>query len=115
MGSRAGYFNRNNEEQPERQPKPLEKPRHFEYDQNKSISNKEKHGIDFEEAQELWNDNRKIENTLSYPEETRTMTIGLINNRHYSAITTMRNGTIRIISVRRSRENEVKQYDTTTD
>jgi uncharacterized DUF497 family protein len=111
MGSRAGYGNAGDR----RPQKPPVGQMHFEYDSNKSASNKKKHGIDFEEAQKLWKDNRKIENTLPYSEETRTMTIGQIDGKHYSAITTVRNGIIRIISVRRSRENEVKQYETTTD
>ena len=28
----------------------------FEYDPDKSAANREKHGIDFDEAQALWND-----------------------------------------------------------
>jgi uncharacterized DUF497 family protein len=94
---------------------PQNKERHFEYDPNKSIGNKEKHGIDFEEAKLLWKDIKRIENTLSYPKETRMMTIGQIKGRHYSAITTMRGDVTRIISVRRSREIEVKQYESAKD
>lgn len=35
-------------------------PRCFEYDQSKSDSNEAKHGIDFEEAQQLWSDERRV-------------------------------------------------------
>ena len=83
----------------------------FEYDENKSLSNKQKHGIDFEEAKLLWDDDRMVELTASYEDEQRVINIGKINARFYTAVTTMRNGKIRIISVRRSRKKEIEVYE----
>jgi uncharacterized DUF497 family protein len=41
----------------------------FEYDPHKSDSNREKHGIDFEEAQALWNDEVYLEIPAKTPDE----------------------------------------------
>jgi len=84
----------------------------FEYDENKSKINKEKHGIDFVEAQKLWQD----ENALIVPanivdEETRFALISKFKNKCYVAIYTLRNETYRIISVRRCRKKEEKSYE----
>jgi uncharacterized DUF497 family protein len=51
----------------------------FEYDPDKSASNKAKHGIDFEEAQMLWFDDAKIEIPARSDTEPRFMTIGRIS------------------------------------
>ena len=83
----------------------------IEYDRNKSIQNLEKHGIDFEQAQALWNDPRLLEIPARTEQEPRSMLIGKIGGRHWSAIVTYRNNTIRIISVRRSRIAEVNLYE----
>jgi uncharacterized DUF497 family protein len=84
----------------------------FEFDTNKSISNKEKHGIDFIEAQKLWQDTEVIElqSKNQELEENRFIVIGKINNKFYSAIITYRGKNIRIISVRRSRKQEIELY-----
>ena len=47
----------------------------FEYDTKKSLSNKQKHGIDFEEAKLLWNDDKMVEIKTSYEDEERFITI----------------------------------------
>jgi uncharacterized DUF497 family protein len=83
----------------------------FEYDNNKSDINKQKHGIDFEEAQLLWEDENLLEVPLSFADELRYLCIGMIQNRYYSAITTYRDENIRIISVRRSRKEEIYYYE----
>lgn len=83
----------------------------FEYDPQKSESNKIKHGIDFEESQELWKDSQAIEQDLSTKNEKRHMLIGLIGEKHWSCIYTYRNGKVRIISTRRSRVDEVEDYE----
>ena len=83
----------------------------IEYDRNKSIQNLEKHGIDFEQAQALWNDPRLLEIPARTEQEPRSMLIGKIGVRHWSAIVTYRNNAIRIISVRRSRIAEVNLYE----
>ena len=83
----------------------------FEYDPAKSLANKSKHGIDFEEAQEIWEDYLAVTIDLPEREEPRSMTIGSIQKRMWTAIITYRSGNIRIISVRRSRDKEILIYD----
>jgi uncharacterized DUF497 family protein len=83
----------------------------FEFDPNKSASNKKKHGIDFVEAQALWNDLDFVEVPLVTVDEQRYLIVGMINRKHWSAIITYRGGRVRIISVRRSRKEEVTIYE----
>lgn len=83
----------------------------FEYDNNKSTSNLEKHGIDFVAAQQLWVDPDLVELQVKSEDETRFLVIGLIAKKHWSAVITYRSSTIRIITVRRSRKKEVELYE----
>jgi len=85
--------------------------RDFEYDDKKSTLNLKKHGIDFVAAQELWIDPELVEVQAKSEDEPRFLVIGRIANKHWSAIITYRGHTIRIISVRRSREREVALYE----
>ena len=83
----------------------------FEFDQKKSRSNRDKHGIDFVQAQRLWDDPDILEIPARTEDEPRYLLTGKIENRHWSAIVTYRDDTIRIISVRRSRKEEVDLYE----
>jgi uncharacterized DUF497 family protein len=83
----------------------------FEFDIPKSLSNKKKHGIDFEEAQALWNDPHLLEIEARSSDEPRFLLIGTIHGKHWSVIVTYRGDKIRIISVRRSRKEEVDLYE----
>ena len=83
----------------------------FEFDIKKSDSNKTKHGIDFFEAQDLWDDPDLVEVPLTTSDEPRLLVIGKISEKHWSGIITYRNDKIRIISVRRSRKEEVDIYE----
>jgi hypothetical protein len=83
----------------------------FEFDEQKSRANLEKHGIDFIDAQALWSDSRLLEIPARTSDEARLMYIGRVEGRHWSAIVTPRAGKIRIISVRRSRPEEVAVYE----
>ncbi|HSH28966.1 MAG TPA: BrnT family toxin [Thiohalobacter sp.] len=83
----------------------------FEYDDDKSKANLKKHGIDFLDAQALWQDPDLLEVQARSDDETRFLVIGLIGSKHWSAIVTYRNGTVRLISVRRSRKREVELYE----
>ena len=83
----------------------------FEFDQSKSDSNFTKHGIDFVEAQKLWNDPMLLEIPAKTEDEPRYIIIGLIGGKHWTAVITLRNKHIRIISVRRSRKSEVAIYE----
>ena len=83
----------------------------FEFDPNKSDINKEKHGIDFIEAQELWNDADLLEIPAKTSDEARFLVIGKIDDKHWTGIITYRDNNIRIISVRRARNEEVEIYE----
>ncbi len=83
----------------------------FEYDRVKSESNKQKHGIDFDEAQDLWEDPMLLEVPAKDVDEPRAMVVGRIRGRHWAGIVTYRNGVIRLISVRRARKREVEIYE----
>jgi hypothetical protein len=83
----------------------------FEFDPRKSVSNKSKHGIDFHEAQALWDDPDLIEIPLRTSDEPRFLVIGKISVKYWSGIITYRSSKIRIISVRRSRKEEVDIYE----
>ena len=83
----------------------------FEYDEEKSNTNSEKHGIDFIEAQKLWEDPGLLEIPARTQDEERFLVIGKIEEKHWSGVITYRNMNIRIISVRRSREEEIELYE----
>ena len=83
----------------------------FEFDPEKSKSNKIKHGIDFVEAQLLWDDPDRLEVPAKIQKEKRLLLVGRISAKHWSAIFTLRSGRTRIISVRRARKQEVDAYE----
>ena len=83
----------------------------FEYDSPKSNSNRVKHGIDFEEAQRLWDDEFLIEIPAKNLDEPRFLVIEKIDGKHWSAVITYRGENMRIISVRRSRDEEIELYE----
>lgn len=83
----------------------------FEFDERKSQTNLEKHGIDFVDAQGLWRDPDLIEIPAKTTDEPRSLVIGRIAGKHWSAVITPRGDSIRIISVRRSRIEEVAIYE----
>ncbi len=83
----------------------------FEFDPKKSEGNRSKHGIDFVDAQKLWDDSNLLEIPARTEDEPRSVLIGRIEAKHWSAIVTYRGDHIRIISVRRSRDEEVTLYE----
>jgi uncharacterized DUF497 family protein len=83
----------------------------FEFDKRKSQINKKKQGIDFIEAQALWNDPDRIEIPANTIDEVRFLVISKIFDKHWSAIITYRKEKIRIISARRSRREEIEIYE----
>lgn len=83
----------------------------FEYDPQKSQRNREKHGIDFESAQAIWDDADYLEIPAKTLDELRWLIIGKIGGKCWSAVITYRGENIRIISVRRSREEEAELYE----
>ena len=83
----------------------------YEFDERKSRANKDKHGIDFVEAQALWLDERLIEVPARSDDEPRFLVVGLIDSKPWSAFITYRGDVVRLISVRRSRAEEVAIYE----
>jgi uncharacterized protein len=85
----------------------------FEFDPEKSVSNHAKHGIDFIEAQKLWNDPFLLIVEAKTIDEARYLAIGQIGFHHWTGVYTLRHGNVRIVSVRRAREEEVRYYEST--
>ena len=83
----------------------------FEYDPHKSDLNRAKHGIDFDEAQAIWDDDALLEIPARNLDEPRFLVIGKIKGKHWSAVITYRGENIRIISVRHSRDEEIEHYE----
>ncbi|MEA2067982.1 MAG: BrnT family toxin [Verrucomicrobiota bacterium] len=83
----------------------------FEFDLKKSNGNKQKHGINFIDAQALWDDPDLIEIPARTEDEPRFLIIGRIKNKHWSGVVTYRGENVRIISVRRSRIEEFEVYE----
>jgi uncharacterized DUF497 family protein len=83
----------------------------FQFDERKSRVNKRKHGIDFVEAQAIWDDPDRIEIPAKTIDKERFLIIGEISDKYWSTIITYRNEIIRIISVRRSRKEEIEIYE----
>lgn len=82
----------------------------FEFDPAKSKSNREKHGIDFIEAQQLWEDEDRLEIPARTEDEPRYVLIAALKQKLWSAFFTYRTERIRLISVRRAREEERDLY-----
>ncbi|MDP3256041.1 MAG: BrnT family toxin [Bosea sp. (in: a-proteobacteria)] len=83
----------------------------FEFDPLKSAANLAKHGIDFQQAQALWEDARLLEAPARTEGEPRFMAVGMIGQKHWSAIYVYRGDRVRIISVRRARSEEIEYYE----
>ena len=85
----------------------------FEWDENKNKSNQDKHGIDFNDAKEVFEDNnRKTSPDLrqNYGED-RWITIGKILDIIIVVVYTVRNTAYRIISARYAKKKERKFYN----
>jgi len=83
----------------------------FEFDPMKSKTNKNKHGIYFIEAQELWSDADLLEIPARTTDEQRFLVVGKIGGKHWAGIVTYRNENLRIISLRRARNEEIELYE----
>lgn len=82
----------------------------FEFDTLKSTINLEKHGIDFVEAQQLWEDKDRLEIEARTEDEPRYVLIAVLGQKLWSAFFTYRKGRVRLISVRRARKEERELY-----
>jgi len=85
----------------------------FEFDPKKSAANQRKYGIDFIEAQALWADPDFVEIPARTTDEPRSLVVGRIEEKHWSAVITPRDARTRIISVRRARAEEIDVYEST--
>ncbi|MDP1595836.1 MAG: BrnT family toxin [Methylotenera sp.] len=83
----------------------------FEFDEAKSQANLLKHGINFIDAQALWSDSSLLEIPAKTEDEPRFLMVGIIDGKYWSAVITYRDTNIRLISVRRSRTEEVALYE----
>ena len=83
----------------------------FEFDPNKSAMNKKKHGIDFIDAQVLWKDPDLLEIPARTEDEPRFLDVGRIEDKHWAAVITYRDDSVRLISVRRARNTEIELYE----
>ena len=84
----------------------------FEYDPEKSESNRDRHGIDFAEAQKLWDGPHIIIPAKNIMEESRSAILGHIGKHVYMAVFTVRSGRFRVISCHRADKKWVKIYET---
>ena len=82
----------------------------FEFDPEKSHTNKIKHGIDFLEAQALWTDSDGIEVPALTRDEPQFGRIACYGGELWTAFYTHRADRIRLFSVRRARLKEEEIY-----
>ena len=83
----------------------------FEFDPARSASNLEKHGIDFDAVQAIWQDLMRAETPARTTDEPRWLVVGQIDGQHWSVVVTYRGSRVRIVSARRSRKEEVMLYE----
>lgn len=85
----------------------------FEWDNKKSQTNKQKHGISFFEVIEVWAKYHLtvLKGAKSIDGEVRSFTVGYVGNNLYTVIWTKRGQNIRLISARRSRDGEKKAFE----
>jgi len=83
----------------------------FEWDEEKRQTNIRKHGIDFVGVEELFTGYAvTMEDSRFDYEETRFITIGLLNGRIVVVVHTERREAIRIISIRKAAKYEERTY-----
>ncbi|MEI6573309.1 MAG: BrnT family toxin [Alphaproteobacteria bacterium] len=84
---------------------------YFEFDPEKSRINYEKHGIDFNAAQHIFDDEALaiIDGNSNF--ETRYIAIGRLDGKLWTAVYTWRSMKMRLISVRRARKSEIWAYE----
>jgi uncharacterized DUF497 family protein len=89
----------------------------FDFDPTKSKKNKEKHGIDFVEAQKIWEDVDVIKDVPdSYKDgEHYWLAVGAIERVIWAMIYNWRSDVVWIVSVRRVRDYEREEYEILKD
>jgi uncharacterized DUF497 family protein len=84
-------------------------PAGFEWDDDKSRANLNKHGIDFDDASDIFYGPVVLRQSDRDNEE-RWIAIGSLEDRLIAVVFTRRVDAIRIISARRARKNEERDY-----
>lgn len=82
----------------------------FKWDEAKRLINLEKHKIDFNRAVLLFDGRDVIETLSTHPSEERWQRTGIVDDRIMTVIWTLRGDKIRLISARRARTNEKRDY-----
>lgn len=77
----------------------------FDWNPAKSAFNEAKHGLSLASASTLWA-GPVVTLPSKRPGELRHLAIGLIEGRHWTVVYALRGDSFRLISARRSRENE---------
>ena len=85
----------------------------FDWDDHKAASNLAKHGVSFDYAARVFLDDGRVDldASRSLDGEQRRKVVGMIDQRVFALVYTIRRGTIRIISARRCNAKEQRHYD----
>jgi uncharacterized DUF497 family protein len=84
----------------------------FGWDPVKNVGNEAKHGLSLSSATAMWS-GPIVTLPSKNPIEPRQLAIGIIEGRHWTVVFTLRGDVLRLISARRSREDEKKIYENT--
>lgn len=81
----------------------------FTWNEDKRLKTLEKHGLDFVDAVKIFT-GPTVQAVSNRAGEERRIAVGLVNGLEISVVYTMRGDTIRVITARRARRNERKEY-----
>lgn len=82
----------------------------FEWDEVKRRANLDKHGLDFTDAVAVFDSNFLKLPALSIGSETRHRAVGYVGDVHVTVVYTERHRAIRIISMRKARDDERREH-----
>lgn len=82
----------------------------FEWDEAKRLANLAKHALDFRDAPLVLDDAHLVAPARPGAEEPRWLMIGRLEGRHVCIVVTRRADAIRVISMRRARDDERERY-----
>jgi|HubBroStandDraft_6_1064221.scaffolds.fasta_scaffold794965_3 uncharacterized DUF497 family protein len=83
----------------------------FEWDAGKRLSNLEKHGFDFLRARRISDGRPRLDVESPRGDENRILSIAILDDKFITVAWMQRHeGVVRIISVRRARHGEERQY-----
>lgn len=84
----------------------------FVWDSAKATANRQKHGVDFADVVEVFQDARALKVADDHPDEERFITVGMdALGRVVTVVYTWRESAIRIISARKATARERAQYE----